>query len=463
MVLKIYNTLSKKKSSFKPINENKINLFVCGPTVYDFSHLGHGKTYVQFDVIVKYLRKFKKFDVFYLQNITDIDDKIINRAKELGISYIQLSKQFTNYYFEDMKLLNVDSVSEYARATSFIEEINSQVERLIKKGFAYETNDGVYFEVNKFKDYGNLSKQPMDKIQRGSRVEINENKKNPEDFVIWKKKKYDDEPSWISKFSDGRPGWHIEDTAITEKYFGSQYDIHGGGADLIFPHHEAEIAQMEAISGESPLVKYWMHSGFLKINGQKMSKSLNNFFTIRDVLRKYKPQVLRYFFINSNYRDPLDFTFENLDNAKNSLERINEFIIKLRKYRNAISDNKKFESSLKKYKLEFEKAMDDDFQTSKALSVIFELVREFNVLLAGASISTNDAVKVRKFIDDFNYIFGIIEPEEKIPDDVMVIVKMREEARAKKDWVASDRFRDQIKKLGYVLDDTKEGTIIKKI
>ena len=462
MVLKIYNTLSKKKEIFKPLG-NKINLFVCGPTVYSFSHIGHGKAYVQFDVIVKYLRKFKGFDVFYLQNITDIDDKIINRSREQNVSTSVLSRQYTKYYFEDMKSLNVDSVSEYAKATSFIDEIKSQVKRLVNKGFAYETNDGVYFEVSKFKDYGKLSKQPLNKIKEGARVEVNENKKNPEDFVIWKKKKFDYEPAWDSDFSLGRPGWHIEDTAITEKYFGPQYDIHGGGADLIFPHHEAEIAQMESVSGKKPLVKYWLHSGFLKVNGQKMSKSLNNFFTIRDVLRKYKPQVLRYFFISSHYRDPLDFTFENLDNSKNSLCRINEFMIKLRNYRNAIHDSKKIDSVLKKYRLNFKKAMDDDFQTSKALSFIFEAVKEFNISLAEASISTNDSVKIRKLMEEFNYVFGIFDPEEKIPDSVMVIVKIREEARSKKDWVSSDRLRNQIKNLGYIIDDTKEGTIIKKI
>lgn len=463
MVLKIYNTLSKKKEAFKPIDSNKVKIFVCGPTVYDFAHLGHAKTYVQFDVIVKYLRKFKNYDVFYLQNITDIDDKIINRAQEQGIIPKALAEQYTKLYFEDMKILGVDSVSEYAKATSFIEEIKSQVKRLVERGFAYETNDGVYFEVKKFKNYGKLSKQPLDKIKEGARVEINENKKSPEDFVIWKKKKYEHEPFWVSDFKDGRPGWHIEDTAITEKYFGSQYDIHGGGLDLIFPHHEAEIAQMEAISGVSPLVNYWMHTGFLQVNGEKMSKSLGNFFTIRDVLRSYKPQFLRYLFITSHYRNHIDFSFENLDSSKNSLARLNDFLLRIKKYKNAIADNKKIVSLLKKYKSDFEKAMDDDFETSKALAVLFELVREFNILLSTAQLSNSDASKVVRLVEDFDSVFGFLDKDEKIPDEVLDLVNKRNEARNNKDWKKSDTLRNQINKLGFSIDDSKEGTIVKKL
>jgi len=463
MVIKIYDTLTKKKKILKPIDKTIVKIFLCGPTVYNYIHIGNARTITFFDTAVKYLR-YKGYNVFYLQNITDIDDKIINKAVELKIPPKKVAEQYEHYYYEDMKSLGVNSVSKYARATSYIEEIKSQVERLVKKGFAYETNDGVYFEVSKFKDFGKLSHQDLNQIKEHSRIEENENKKNFEDFVIWKKKKFDYEPSWPSDFSLGRPGWHIEDTAITEKEFGSQYDIHGGAIDLIFPHHEAEIAQMESLSGKKPLVNYWMHAGFLNLSNEKMSKSLGNVFTLREMLRKYPASHLRYVFLSTKYTKPLDFTLEVMDNAKNSLERINEVIIKLNNYKNAIKDNKKIKSLIKKARLDFEKQMDDDFEIPNAISVIFNFINELNPIIAVYELSTKDAKSILTFFNELNNILGIFDMVEVIiPDHIKELVKKRDEARKKKDFKLSDELRDSIKQKGYYIDDTKGEPVIKKL
>ena len=356
MALKVYNTLKREKEEFKPLKDKKINLFVCGPTVYDYSHIGHAKTYLQFDIIIKYLR-YKKYKVFYLQNITDIDDKIIKRAKELNITFDKLAKEYEKYYYEDMNSLKVNSVDKYARATDYIKDIVSQVERLVKKGYAYKISDGYYFNLKKFSDYGKLSgRTTLGEEDAVSRIDENSEKKNKGDFCLWKFSKAD-EPSWDTKLGKGRPGWHIEDTAITEHFFGSQYDIHGGAKDLIFPHHEAEIAQMESISGKKPLVRYWLHTGFLNVKGQKMSKSLENFFTIRDILKKYSANALRFLFIQTHYRSAIDFSENSLESAKNSLERLNDFMMKLKTGKDNLPD-----SYLKKVKENFIKAMDDDFE-----------------------------------------------------------------------------------------------------
>src|SRR3989344_4861436 len=330
MGLEVYNTLTRKKEEFVPIKGKKVNLFVCGPTSYDYSHIGHAKTYTQFDFIVKYLR-YKKFKIFYLQNITDIDDKII--------SWKELSTKFEKTFYEDMKNLHINSVNKYARATDYIKEIISQAKRLVKKGYAYKLEDGYYFNLSKFKEYGKLSGRNYEEAEDATtRIDENINKKNKGDFCLWKFSK-ENEPSWKSSLGNGRPGWHIEDTAITEKFFGSNYDVHGGARDLIFPHHEAEIAQMESISGKKPLVKYWLHTGFLNVKGQKMSKSLGNFFTIRDILKKYSANTLRFLFIQTHYRSAIDFSENSLESAKNSLERLNDFMLKVKTGKDNLPDS----------------------------------------------------------------------------------------------------------------------------
>ncbi|MCP8317071.1 MAG: cysteine--tRNA ligase, partial [archaeon] len=319
MTIRVYNTYTRRKEDFKPINDKKVRMFVCGPTVYDLSHLGHARTYIAYDVIARWLR-YRGYDLFYLMNITDIDDKIIKRAKERGEDSLELAREFEESFFKDIASLGIDTVNLYARASEHTQEIIDQIERLMEKGFAYITQTGVYFDVSKFEDYGKLSHQQPEELKR-HRIEPDPNKRNLQDFSLWKKKK-DEEPYWNSPWGEGRPGWHIEDTAIAEKYLGQQYDIHGVGVDLIFPHHEAEIAQMESISGKKPMVSYWLHTGFLKVKGKKMAKSLGNFITIQNALKDYDAETLRLFFSSTHYRSPIDFDEKGLDQAKKTLESL---------------------------------------------------------------------------------------------------------------------------------------------
>src|SRR3989338_3907394 len=443
MPLKVYSTLSRKKEIFKPIKKNQVNLFVCGPTVYDYAHLGHAKTYTQFDIIVKYLRH-KGYKVFYLQNITDIDDKIIKRANEEKIDWKEIVKKYREEYFQDMENLGVNSVNKYANATDYISEIILQVKRLIEKGIAYKIYDGYYFDLTKFKEYGKLAKRKiLEKEDAVSRIDENTEKRNSGDFCLWKFRK-EGEPFWESELGEGRPGWHIEDTAITEKYFGSQYDLHGGGLDLIFPHHEAEIAQMESISGKKPLVKYWMHTGFLKINKTKMSKYLRNFSTIKDIFKKYSPETIRYVFLSTHYRKPLDFSDKILENAKLSYERLKNIC-------GEIKDDKKIN---KKYLSEFEKAVDDDFNFPNSLQVLWKIVRDEKA---------NGKYQTIKKIDE---VFGLklLEKEKiHIPKEIQNIVEEREEARKDKNWKKADELREALKKKGYFINDTEGGAEIKSI
>jgi cysteinyl-tRNA synthetase len=449
MALKIYNTLSRKKEVFKPIKDKKVRIFVCGPTVYDYMHIGHAKTYVQFDVIVKYLRS-KGYNVFYLQNITDLDDKIIKRAKKQKIDPFKLARQLEKYYHQDEEKLDINSVSRYARATDYIRQIVKQVEILISKGYAYQTFDGYYFDIKKFKDYGKLSRRTVLGAEDAiSRIDDGIEKRSRGDFCLWKYSKKG-EPFWNTKLGKGRPGWHIEDTAITETHFGPQYDIHGGARDLIFPHHEAEIAQMESISGKKPMVRYWLHTGFLTIKGQKMSKSLRNFIIIRDFLEKYDYRVLRFFYISTHYRSPIDFNEKSIEKAKNSLERLNDFA---KKIKNGKDDPK----LLKGLKEKFLKAMDDDFDTVKALAIIFDFIRKSYKKKIGGK-------KTYQFFQEINKIFDILDLEpEKIPAKVKKLINEREKARKQKNWQKADEIRKKIKSLGYWMEDTDKGPKVKKI
>ena len=472
MPLKLYNTLSRKKEIFKPRKEKQVNLFVCGPTVYDFSHLGHARTYIAFDVIVKYLRQ-NGYDVFHLQNITDIDDKIINRAKELArkgeedkssSSAIAVARLFEKEYLDDVKSLKINGVTKYARATDHIEEIISQVSRLIEKGCAYRIEDGIYYDISKFKGYGKLSKRTILQAEDAvSRIDENKEKRNKGDFCLWKFSK-SGEPNWQSPWGKGRPGWHIEDTAITEKYFGPQYDIHGGARDLIFPHHEAEIAQMEAISGRNPLVKYWLHSGFLTVNGQKMAKSLGNFITIRDFLKENSARFLRFLVVKAHYRSPIDYSEKLISQTKRELEKIDEFLEKIRSTKSKIQTDSKFQIS--KYKKEFETAMEDDFNTPEALAVVFDLINEGNSLIAEDKLSKVDAKEILSFLKRIDVSFGFIlekKSKKKIPETVLKLIKEREECRKKNQWQKADELRKKIKESGFLIEDTKGGPKIKKI
>lgn len=471
MTLKVFNTLTRKKEVFKPLEDKKVKMFVCGPTVYDFSHLGHAKTYIQFDVIVRYLRH-KGFNVFYLQNITDLDDKIIDRARQEGVDPQTIARKFEEEYHKDMKALNVISVDKHARATDYIPQIISQVQRLMEKGFAYETEDGIYYDITKFKEYGKLSgRTALEAEDAVSRIDESVSKRNKGDFCLWKKSK-PDEPKWSSPWFEGRPGWHIEDTAITEAHFGPQYDIHGGARDLIFPHHEAEIAQMEAISGKSPFVRYWLHTGFLTVNGKKMSKSLGNFVTIRDALKKYDAETIRLFFVSSHYRSPIDYSEKNLELARKNLEKLYTTLRNLqeaKKRKEITKSEKEFEKFLKEIEKEFEKFMDDDFNTPKALFCLHKLASRTNSFLAKqkGEINKTLANKIVKTFRKLGYIFGILQKEIEegkieIPEDVKRLVEEREKARKAKDFKKADELREKIKSLGYLIEDTEEGPKVKK-
>jgi cysteinyl-tRNA synthetase len=463
-MIKVYNTLTQKKEILKPIKDKEIKMFVCGPTVYDFSHIGHARTYISFDVICKYLKQ-RGYRVFYLQNITDIDDKIIKRAKEENVSWKTISRKFENEYFKDMKALKIDSVTKYARATDHIKEIISQVKRLLEKGFGYQITDGIYYDISRFKDYGKLSKRTVLQAEDAvSRIDESVEKRNKGDFCLWKFSK-PDEPKWKSPFGKGRPGWHIEDTAITEKYFGPQYDIHGGARDLIFPHHEAEIAQMEAISGKSPMVKYWLHTGLLTIRGQKMSKSLKNFITIREFLNKHSPRLLRFFVIKHHYRSPIDFDEKKLIQTKKELEKLDEFVEKISKLKFKIKKSK-FPIDVKKYERKFILAMNDDFNTPKAIGILFELVRKANQRILKESLSQKEAEKILSFFKKVDQIFSFIffkKPKEKIPPKIIELVKEREKLRKEGNFKKADEIRAMIKEMGYWIEDTKEGPRIKKL
>lgn len=463
-MLKIYNTLSGQIEEFKGREGKQVNLFVCGPTVYDLSHLGHARTYVAFDMFASYL-KSQGYNVFYLQNITDLDDKIIARAKEKNISWQKLSRQFEKEYFADVKTLKIKSVKKYARATEHIKEIISQVERLLEKGFAYKTDEGVYYDVSKFAEYGKLSKRTTQEAEDGvSRIDEAVEKRGKADFCLWKLSE-DSEASWPSPWGIGRPGWHIEDTAITEKYFGSQYDIHGAARDLIFPHHEAEIAQMEAISGESPLAKYWMHTGFLTIDGRKMSKSLGNFTTIRDFFKNNSPEVLRFIVFSSHYRSPIDFKDTAITEAEANLEKLQALIQRLKNLKGAKRLTCKALGALQD---RFWGALEDDFNTPQAKAALFELISLANEKISQGQLARTQAKEILNFLKKINEIFLFLNFDKKaatenIPQEISALIKARENARQIKDWAKADELRKEINQAGWQVEDSQDGQNLKKI
>lgn len=466
----IYSTLSGNKEPFAPIHKNRVNLFVCGPTVYDNSHIGHARTYIAFDMVARYL-KYRGFSVFYLQNITDVDDKIILRASELGVSPLTLARRFEQRYLEDMCALGVHNVSYYARATEHIPEIIGQIERLMDKGYAYETETGVYFDESRFEDFGKLSHQTAEDLEK-HRIEPDPTKRNPGDFSLWKKRRDGEEVTWDSPWGEGRPGWHIEDTAITETYFGPQYDIHGGAMDLIFPHHEAEIAQMEAASGKKPLVRCWMHTGFLNVKGEKMSKSLGNFVTIREMLQRCDADAFRFFVLLAHYRSPIDFSEDALMQASRSLERIRQLVKTIDEQLEIApepalesQENVEIAAGLVKARARFMEHMDNDFNTPYALRTVFELVRDVNRSINERTISKKALFDVRQLLGEFGEILGIsfsfreMEPAKGIEDKTSMLIELlidvRQKLRDKKDWALADLIRDRMKESNIILEDAK--------
>lgn len=466
--MKIYNTLSRKTEELTAIDK-KLKMFVCGPTVYDHIHAGNARTFVVFDVIAKYLRH-RGFDLDYIQNITDVDDKIINRAHRENKEPLELARYYESEFKKDMDALGV-TAPRYERATDHIPHIVQQIKTLIKKDHAYLIEgDGWYFDLKTFPEYGKLSGRTAQMADDGvSRIDENEQKRNSGDFCLWKLSK-PGEPVWETELGAGRPGWHIEDTAITEAKFGPQYDIHGGGKDLMFPHHEAELTQMESASGKKPFVRYWMHTGFLEMKSEKMSKSLGNFTKLNELLEKYSKETLRFFFLSAHYRAPLDFSEQGLNAAEAAVQRLYELKHKLNtlfdKFPEAENPNTLtfiFSSDESAWK-EFEKALDDDFNTTRAFSVLFHLTSVLNGMADNLTIDKVWASEMKKFLEKANGMLGII-PEKGflIPDEIQNFVGQREEARQKKDFAAADQLRDQMHQAGFSIDDTPYGPLIKQI
>ena len=452
-MIKIYNTRTKAKEHLpQPKQGDPLRIFVCGPTVYDYSHIGHARTYAFFDSFVKYLRTKQGVKVRYLQNITDIDDKIIQRANEQGIDAASLAKQYREQHKEDMSKMGITSVDEYASASDFVPNILEQVKILIDKGYAYEKNGSVYFRVSKFEDYGKLSGQNTEQLQNAER-EANTHKGEKEsenDFVIWKKSKQG-EPQWESPYGQGRPGWHIEDTAITHSVFGeARYEVHGGAQDLIFPHHEAEIALMESSYAASPFVDVWIHAGFLNVKGEKMSKSLGNFIIINDILSSYSPQALRMFFATRYYRSPIDYTEQLLKEAEVTQKRVQDF-----KERVEGADTTERDTGAIQEKIaQFWEALEDDFNTPRAFSLFFEIITEGNTMLDEGGIGEDLRDTLTAFIAEVDAIFFILKQSpEKAPDEIYELAEKRKQHRQNNQWEESDAIRTQIQSKGYTIED----------
>lgn len=463
--MKIFNTLSRKKEFFKPLKKGEVKMYVCGPTVYDVGHLGHARAAVSFDLIRRYFL-YRGFRVTFVSNITDVDDKIIKRAAEKGVTEAELAENIIPEYEADYGALNILLPDWNPRATQYIEKMKELVEKLLKKGVAYKTEDGIYFEVARAKDYGKLSNQKLEELQAGARIAVNEKKKAPLDFALWKAAKHG-EPKWSGPAGlDGRPGWHIECSAMSMDLLGETFDIHGGGIDLQFPHHECEIAQSETATGKT-FAKYWMHNGHIKINNEKMSKSLGNFFTIKEILAKYHPQVVRYFLISTHYRMPIDFSNDLLEQAKNSLERLKDCfrnVYRFMQQKVERPSNIDIAGKIKAVRDEFISAMDDDFEISRALAVAFEFISCVNVWLKDESINYEQAKLIVAFLREMDSVLGVIEYKEKeISQDIEKLIAERNEARKNKNFSRADEIRKQLEKQGIILEDSKSGTVWKKV
>lgn len=457
--MKILNTLTRRKEEFVPINEGKVGIYVCGPTVYDYIHIGNARPMIVFDTLRRYL-EYKGYDVNYVSNFTDVDDKIIKRANEEGVDASVISERYIAEVKKDMAALNVREATTHPKATEEIPDMIEMVKTLIEKGYAYEVNGTVYFRTRKFKDYGKLSKKNIDDLRSGNRdllVSGVDEKEDPLDFVLWKPKK-EGEPSWPSPWGDGRPGWHLECSVMSKKYIGDVIDIHAGGEDLVFPHHENEIAQSEAANG-TEFARYWMHNGFLKINNEKMSKSLGNFFTVREIAEKYPLQVIRFFMLSAHYRSPLNFSADLVEASKNGLERILIAVDRLKSISGTEGEvDKAVADEMDAFVKKYEAAMDDDLNTADAISVIFELVKYANVNVTEESTkATVELVlnTVTKLCD----ILGIITEKKKeiLDSDIEALIEERQAARKAKNFARADEIRDQLSDMGIILEDTREG------
>ncbi|MEW6714331.1 MAG: cysteine--tRNA ligase [Nitrospirota bacterium] len=477
-MIRVYNTMSGEKEDFIPIVPKKVGMYVCGITAYDVCHLGHARSAIIFDIIKRYLRH-RGFTVTHVRNITDIDDKIIARANKEGVSTEDIAKKYTEEYYSDMDLLGVSRADIEPNATDHINEMIETINGLIDKGYAYPVDGDVYFEVGKFPEYGKLSRRNLEGLMAGARVDVDVRKRSPLDFALWKSSK-EGEPWWESPWGKGRPGWHIECTAMSNKYLGESFDIHGGGADLIFPHHENELAQSEAYSGK-PFVKYWIHNGFITVDKEKMSKSLGNFFTIKEILDRYDPEVVRCFLLSTHYRNPIEFSDKQLNEAEVSIDRYYSTVLRVSDFLEAVGEKEKvagleeFESILSSFTGKFRSAMDDDFNSALALGHIFELIKELNRFLdskPSGDKAKEIVTKAQSLLAEAGGVLNIFQrkPEEwyrslikvkKISlteEGLLSKISERQDLRKNKDWASADRVRNELQSEGIVLEDKQDGT-----
>ena len=463
--MQIYNTMTRKKEELVPQVAGEVKIYACGPTVYNYIHIGNARPICAFDVLRRYL-KYRGYKVTYVQNFTDVDDKIIKKANEEGVTAHEISEKYIAEYKKDAHGLNVMDADIHPKVTESMDIIIDIVKVLVEKGYAYESNGDVYFRTSKFKDYGKLSKMPIDELRAGARVDISEHKEDPLDFAVWKAAK-PGEPYWESPWGKGRPGWHIECSAMSRHYIGSTLDIHCGGQDLIFPHHENEIAQSECATG-CTLANYWMHNGYINVDNVKMSKSLGNFFTTREVAEKYGYEVIRYMMVQAHYRSPINYCLELLNSCKASLERLYNCRETLdRAIANAESGAVSSEATetFEKRKGEFIKAMDDDLNTADAITAIFELARELNKMSADNTVSKEQLEAGAKLFDELTDVLGILynrDKKDEIPQNILELAEQRKQARKDKNFALADELRNRIAELGYVIEETRQGTKITK-
>ncbi|OIJ15431.1 cysteine--tRNA ligase [Anaerobacillus arseniciselenatis] len=460
MAIKIYNTLTRQKEIFKPIEEGKVKMYVCGPTVYNYIHIGNARPAIVFDMVRRYF-EYRGYDVNYVSNFTDVDDKLIKAAKELGEDVPTIAERFIKAYFEDVGALGVRSADAHPRVTETMTEIIEFINGLIEKGFAYEVNGDVYFSTRKFENYGKLSQQSIDALQSGARIEVEQQKVDPLDFALWKVAK-PGEISWDSPWGKGRPGWHIECSAMVKKYLGETIDIHAGGQDLSFPHHENEIAQSEAMTGKA-MANYWMHNGYINIDNEKMSKSLGNFILVHDILKKYDPEIIRFFMLMAHYRSPINFNDELLNSAGTGLERLKNAVQNLEYRLEETADLGKNESEwvakIDAEKEKFIREMDDDFNSANAIAVLFDLAKLANVYLRE---DHTQKVVLQKFLETFNELADVIglqlsSPKELLDEEIEKLIEQRNEARKNKDFALADKIRDDLKDMNIILEDTPQG------
>lgn len=458
--MKIFNTMTRRKEEFVPLDKNEVKIYACGPTVYNYIHIGNARPLCVFDVLRRYL-EYRGYNVRFVQNFTDVDDKIIKRANEEGLTFEEVSKKYINEFWTDAHGLNFKDATVHPKATENIDEIINIIKTLEEKGYAYAVDGDVYYRTLKFKDYGKLSHQPIEDLQSGARIAIGEKKENPLDFALWKAAK-EGEPYWDSPWGKGRPGWHIECSAMNKRYLGDSIDIHCGGKDLVFPHHENEIAQSEA-ANDAPFAKYWMHNGYINVDNVKMSKSLGNFKTVREIANVYGYEVIRYFLISSHYRSPINYSIDIIEQCQSALDRLYtcrenlDFAIKNAK--SDIDDDEKILKLVASAKDEFIKAMDDDLNTADGIAAVFNLVSTINTEIINKEVSLNVCKKAAEMFDELTGVLGLLynRKSNDIDDDIEKLIEQRQTARANKDWATADKIRDELKAKGIILKDTPQG------